>query len=636
MGQIQTAAQGTALDIGGRVDHPTDAGLDQRSGTHRTGLQGHQQGAVVETPVPAQSRRLTQGDQLGVAEGILITVAAVAAPADGLAMGIEQHRRHRNLAGLPHPPRAAQQTFHPQAQLRRRQVLGGAHDQAVKRTSGRGYPGPGQNAFSASFPDLSLPLASALPAPWPTPPSPQDHASGAVPLFAPPNGLDPRLEDFLHQASSLLCSWLGQTHSRGPLPALSVLPSIEPEPGGLGGERLLADLQLVMEGAFHPGHPGALAHLDPPALTASIAADLICAGLNNNLLAEELAPSLSHLERGLCAWFAGALGLGDSAGGVAASGGSLSNLMALVTARHSRGLGQRGDAVVLCSADAHVSLVKALTVMGLPGEALHRLPVDHEGRLCHERLGQELDRLQRDGVPVIAVVATAGTTVRGAIDPLQAIADLCRRHRVWLHVDAAIGGVFALAPARRPLLCGLEHADSITVNPQKLLGITKTSSLLLLAEPAHLQRAFGTGLPYMEPSWGGGHGGEMGLQGSRPAEILKLWLGLRQLGVDGITALVENALTRRQLLQQLLARDGRLQLLSGPLHLLAFRPHQGSPEALAQWSEQTRAALLAEQLMLSRPLYGGLHHLKAVLGNPHTQPSHLERLAAVVAAQPCP
>jgi L-2,4-diaminobutyrate decarboxylase len=468
------------------------------------------------------------------------------------------------------------------------------------------------------------------------PPTSREHPFDALPLFAPPNGLDPRLEAFLQQASSLLCTWLGQTQTRGPLPALSALPCVEPEAGGLGGERLLADLQLVMEGAFHPGHPGALAHLDPPALTASIAADLICAGLNNNLLAEELAPSLSRLERGLCAWFATALGLGEAAGGVAASGGSLSNLMALVTARTCRGLGQRGDAVVLCSADAHVSLTKAMTVMGLPAEALRRLPVDPKGRLCSEGLGQELERLRREGIPVIAVVATAGTTVRGAIDPLEPVAGLCHRHGVWLHVDAAIGGVFGLAPTQHQLLAGLERADSVTVNPQKLLGITKTSSLLLLAEPAQLQRAFGTGLPYMEPSWAGGHGGEMGLQGSRPAEILKLWLGLRQLGLEGIASLVEGAIERRHRLAQLLARDGRLQLLSGPLHLLAFRPHSGTPAELAQWSERTRTALLAEQLMLSRPQYEGVHHLKAVLGNPHTQPSHLERLAAVVACQPTP
>jgi glutamate/tyrosine decarboxylase-like PLP-dependent enzyme len=312
--------------------------------------------------------------------------------------------------------------------------------------------------------------------------------------------VDPALEAFLQQAAGLLCRWLGQASHGTPLPGLSVLPVVEPEKRGLDSERLLADLQLVMEGAYNPNHPGALAHLDPPPLSASIVADLICAGLNNNLLAEELSPSLSRLERALCGWMARRLGLPEGAGGVAASGGSLSNLMALVVARRQRGLACRGDAVVLCSEDAHVSLSKAVAVMGLPPEALVQLPVDAAGRLEPQALEDCLARLDRAGTPVIAVVATAGTTVRGALDPLETMAMLCRRHGQWLHVDAAIGGVFAFSDRQRAGLAGLGEADSITVNPQKLLGITKTSSLLLLAEPLHLQQAFATGLPYMEPS----------------------------------------------------------------------------------------------------------------------------------------
>jgi hypothetical protein len=116
--------------------------------------------------------------------------------------------------------------------------------------------------------------------------------------------VDPALEEVLQRASGLLCHWLGQAGHGTPLPGLSVLPVVEPEAAGLGSDRLLADLQLVMEGAYNPNHPGALAHLDPPPLSASIVADLICAGLNNNLLAEELSPSLSRLERALCAWMA--------------------------------------------------------------------------------------------------------------------------------------------------------------------------------------------------------------------------------------------------------------------------------------------------------------------------------------------
>ncbi|MDH4404640.1 MAG: aminotransferase class V-fold PLP-dependent enzyme [Cyanobium sp. D14.bin.5] len=465
-------------------------------------------------------------------------------------------------------------------------------------------------------------MASAPPAP---------RASQPLP-FASPEQLDPRLQDFLEQASRQLCVWLGSAAERSPLPGLSVLPPVEPEDHGLAPEMLLADLQLVMDGAFNPNHPGALAHLDPPPLPASVAADLICAGLNNNMLAEELSPSLSRLERSLTAWLAEQLGLPAGSGGVAASGGTLSNLMALVAARRQRGLAIDGRAVVVASIDAHVSLAKALAVMGLPPEALRPVPVDSQGRLDPTALEVELDQLERAGLPVIAVVATAGTTVRGAVDPLSAIAGICQRRGLWLHVDGAIGAVFGLVPAHRHRVAGLEQADSITINPQKLLGITKTSSLLLLARPQELVEAFHTGLPYMEPSWGGSHGGESGLQGTRPAEILKLWLGLRQLGLVGIRAVLDGAIQRRRQLQALLTPNERLQLVGGSFHLLAFTPKQLDAAGSQAWSDRTRQRLLQEQLMLSRPHYAGRHHLKAVLGNPHTKPAHLENLARVVHA----
>jgi sulfinoalanine decarboxylase len=410
-----------------------------------------------------------------------------------------------------------------------------------------------------------------------------------------------------------------------------VLPDVAPGPTGLDPIALLDDLQLVMDGAFNPVHPGSMAHLDPPPLTASVAADLICAGLNNNLLAEELSPSLSRLERSLCGWMAGRLGLGEQAGGVAASGGSLSNLMALVVARHQRGLMGVQEARVFCSADAHVSLAKALAVMGLPATALRPVPVDHSGALRVDHLAAQLDAAAASGEPVLAVVATAGTTVRGAFDPLEPIAALCRQHQIWLHVDGAIGAVFGLSAAQAHLTEGLSAADSLTVNPQKLLGITKTSSLLLLRQPDALAACFATGLPYMEPSWAEAHGGECGLQGTRPAEVLKLWLGLRQLGLRGIEQLLDGAVQRRAQLQTLLA-GLPLQHCSGPLHLLAFTPEGLDAQAAEQWSQQTRHRLLERQLMLSRPLYQGRHHLKAVLGNPHTGAAQLEAVAEVVEA----
>ncbi|MBM5795637.1 MAG: aspartate aminotransferase family protein [Cyanobacteria bacterium M_surface_7_m2_037] len=467
----------------------------------------------------------------------------------------------------------------------------------------------------------------------PLAPAPQHEPAAApsLPLFPDPSRLDGDLLAFLQQASDQLCRWWGESSQRSPLPLLSVLPEVAPATDGLDPLALLDDLQLVMDGAFNPVHPGSMAHLDPPPLTASVAADLICAGLNNNLLAEELSPSLSRLERSLCAWMGERLGLGAQAGGVAASGGSLSNLMALVVARQQRKLLGVQDALVFCSADAHVSIAKALAVMGLPPSALRPVPVAGCGGLDVDQLAAQLDAALEAGQPVLAVVATAGTTVRGAIDPLAEVAGLCRAREIWLHVDGAIGAVFALSSRHAAVVQGIGLADSLTVNPQKLLGITKTSSLLLLRRPDALASCFATGLPYMEPSWAEAHGGECGVQGTRPAEVLKLWLGLRQLGLKGIEQVLSGAIERRQRLQALL-EPLPLELRSGPLHLLAFTPQHLSTAEAEHWSQQTRHRLLEQQLMLSRPLYQGRHHLKAVLGNPHTGAAELEAVAEVVAA----
>lgn len=444
--------------------------------------------------------------------------------------------------------------------------------------------------------------------------------------FASPHAADPDLKAFLHRTANLLCDWIGDAASGQPLPTVWAQPEAAPGPEATAVDALLADLQSLMDGAFQPSHPGSLAHLDPPPLTASIAADLIAAGLNNNLLAEELSPSLTLLEQQLVRWFCDQLDLPAAAGGALTSGGTLSNLMALVVAR-DRARGR--DGVVLCSEDAHVSLTKAIRVMGLDASALIQIPVDASGGLCPHQAEQQLQQLQQQGRRCLCVVATAGTTVRGAIDPIPALVSLCRRFNTWLHVDAAIGGVFALSPQTAHLVPGLGQADSITINPQKLLGITKASSLLLVREANHLHTTFSTGLPYMDEASAGYHGGEVGLQGTRPAEVLKLWLGLRQLGLSGITTTLTSALERAALFRQRLDQ-GRVICQPGGLHLVAFRPSPGISSDVSHWTLILRQTLMREGFMLSRPLYAGCHHLKAVLGNPHTTEAHIDQLAACI------
>ena len=445
--------------------------------------------------------------------------------------------------------------------------------------------------------------------------------------FASPDQLDPKLRRFLEEACESLCAWFAESSNLAPLPTSIDLPDIEIPFQGLSSETLLNDLEMLMQGAYRPSHPGALAHLDPPPLTSSIIADLISSGLNNNLLANELSPSFSKLERTLCSWFASRLGMPGKSGGVLASGGSLTNLMALVIARFKFGLQNDPNAVVFASEEAHVSLSKAIRIMGLPDDSLRKIPTNDKGQISLEFLNKDLDLLRDKGRKCFAVVATAGTTVIGAIDSIPELSAFCFKEGLWLHVDGAIGGVFALVKSTSELVSGISLANSVSLNPQKLLGVAKTSSLLLVANRTDLISTFSTEIPYVEPHVGDCyHGGEMGVQGTRPADVLKLWLGLRQLGEQGIQSLLENSISRRKYFQNLLDLS-KFDVLSGPLHLIAFTPKNVDNSFASKWSEVTRKKLLEEHFMLSRPHFRGKHYLKAVLGNPHTQLCHLDQLA---------
>jgi len=448
--------------------------------------------------------------------------------------------------------------------------------------------------------------------------------------FASPHNLDRELHSLLAQASSNLCDWFADSGSQGPIPESFDLPEVYPSKKGASNNVLLSELKLLMNGSYRPSHPGALAHLDPPPLSASIVGELICAGLNNNLLAEELSPSLSSLERNLCEWFCQRLGFGDLSGGVAASGGSLSNLMALVTARNIAGLESDPSAVFFASDDCHVSFFKALRIMGLKKESLQKVPTDENGELQISSLHSSLNKIKSEGKKCFAVVATAGTTVRGAIDPLSEISQFCQKEKVWLHVDGAIGGVYGLSGITSGLVKGIGSADSLTVNPQKLLGIAKASSLLLLANKNHLFSTFSTGLPYAEPIIGEDfHGGELGIQGTRSAESLKLWIGLRQLGEDGIEKILLDSIKKRCYLESKID-SAKFKIISGPLHLLALTPINYTSSQASEWSIKTRNSLLANNFMLSRPMYGDRYYLKAVTGNPNTKFDDLKLLANLI------
>ncbi len=444
-------------------------------------------------------------------------------------------------------------------------------------------------------------------------------------------GTNDNLITLLNKTTQILCDWFSKGDKYGPLPFDENFKCLMPDEDGNSAEDLFPEIESLLNNSFNPVHPGSIAHLDPPPLIFSILGDLIAAGLNNNLLAYELSPSVTLLEESLCKWFAKKIGFNDFSGGIAASGGTLSNLNALIAARNNAGLGTNPNSVLLVSEDAHSSFVKCIKVMGLDTKNLVRIKTDNQGRMDIKDLRNSLDKCSIENKKIFAIVATLGTTVRGAIDPIKEISEICKQRNIWLHIDGSIGGIFAITSIPIEGLNNINQANSITINPQKIIGITKTSSLLLVSNMSTLENTFNTGLPYISSKENIINRGELGIQGSRPAEVIKLWLGLRFLGLNGIENILKSSIKRKDFFVKNISKN-KFDIYSGPLHIVSFLPNKLEQKDSDAWTQTKVNELINNNFMLSRPKFKGKYFLRVVMGNYNTKESHIKELLRLLEA----
>ena len=441
-------------------------------------------------------------------------------------------------------------------------------------------------------------------------------------------GNNEQLLDLLKKTSLLLCKWYSDTNKRSPLPLINEFKVSYPQKNGSDVNNLLDEIEELIYTSYSPSHPGSLANLDPPPLTISIIGDLIASGLNNNLLAEELSPSISKLENDICKWLCKKIGFNENSGGIAASGGTLNNLNALVTAKYCSDLTFNNESVLIISEDAHVSFKKCAIILGIKNKNIYLVKTDKNGSMHIPSFIKLLNSLIGSGRKIFAVVATFGTTIRGALDPLNEIGNICNEKKIWFHIDASIGGVFLITDNKFENIndFNLSHANSITINPQKLIGIAKTSSLLLVSDFQTLKNTFQTGLPYIDSANDVINRGELGVQGSRPADIIKLWLGLRFLGIEGIEKILEESLLKKSKFIENLD-ENKFEIYSGPLHIVSFLPKKMNDEESNNWTLKAKNILLEKNYMISRPLYKGKYYLRIVFGNINTKSLHILELS---------
>ena len=444
-------------------------------------------------------------------------------------------------------------------------------------------------------------------------------------LFPTYSGNNDSLLTLLDKTSQVICKWFSDAERLGPLPLDINFKCSVPDEFGKSTDVLFSEIESLIYSSFNPVHPGSLAHLDPPPLIISILGDLIAAGLNNNMLAHELSPSISLLEESICKWFSIKLGFSASAGGIAASGGTLSNLNALVAARNYAGLEFDQNAVFIASEEAHSSFAKCSRIMGLGKNNLIKVKTNNNGSMDLFDLKKTIDKCYEEGKKIFSVVATLGTTIRGALDPIEDISKICNERNIWLHIDGSIGGIFSITKIPINGISNVNYANSITINPQKILGITKTSSILIVSNIKFLKDTFATGLPYVSSESSIFNRGELGIQGSRPAEIIKLWLGLRYLGMQGIEEVLRSSIARRNFFENNLNSE-IYESYAGPLHIISFLPKGMKKKESDTWTFNKRKSLIKNNFMLSRPLFKNRYFLRAVLGNYNTSEDDIKEL----------
>lgn len=296
-------------------------------------------------------------------------------------------------------------------------------------------------------------------------------------------------------------------------------------------------LDTLLPDGMRTDHPRFFAFIPSPASPLSWVGAFATSIHNLHAGAARQSEGASAIERSLIAWLCAEAGLPDTAGGLFVSGGSMANLAGLVAARdRTLAEGDRPAGVAYVTAQTHVSVAKALHVIGVRRENVRIVATDAALRMDAAALATTVAHDRARGLQPFAAIASAGATNTGAIDPLEAIADVCAEARLWMHVDGAYGASALLCPERRGLLAGIGRADSIAWDAHKWLFQTYGCGMLLVRERAALAESFRTGQDYLRDGAGESEPDfwDLGPELTRPARAVRLWTTLQAMGLAAV------------------------------------------------------------------------------------------------------
>jgi len=423
----------------------------------------------------------------------------------------------------------------------------------------------------------------------------------------------------------------------GPGEVAARLPANGPDTGEAMQEIIEDFRATILPGMTHWQHPMFMGYFPANSSGPSVLAEMLTATLGAQCMSWETSPAAAELEGRVMDWLRQWLGLPEAFEGVIQDTASTATLCALLSARERASdfaINARGFAgerfAVYCSAEAHSSIEKDVRIAGLGSAALRKIPVDADFAMRPQALAEQIEADLAEGVTPLCVIAALGTTSSTAIDPFDAIGEICARHGVWLHVDAAYAGTALLLPEFRWMLGSAEHVDSFVVNPHKWMATNFDCSAYFVRDAEALVRTFEIQPEYLKTradtqvrnyrDWG--------IQLGRRFRALKLWFVMRSFGLQGLQAMLRSHIELGQwLAAQVDAHPDYERLAPAPLNCVCFRwlPPGHEDE---QTIERANRRLLAKiqdsgRLYLTHTRLAGRYAIRVVPGQTRVEHRHV-------------
>lgn len=386
--------------------------------------------------------------------------------------------------------------------------------------------------------------------------------------------------------------------------------------------------------------PRFFAWVNSPPAPFAILAELLAAALDPSVAGGDHAAT--YVEHAVLSWIKTLMTFPAGGGGILTSGGSVANLIGLAVMRNVKAGSQiRADGfynesapmVMYTSTQGHSCIEKAVEILGFGHNFLRKIPVDANFRMDMAQLKAHIEADRAAGLRPVCVAASAGTVNTGAIDLLNAIADLCQQEDLWFHVDGAYGGLGILAEQAQGLYKGIERADSLAVDPHKWLYMPVECGCALVRDAQAMRNTFSLVPPYLRDDKALPWFSEFGIQQSRGFKALKVWMTLQQIGADGYRQLITHDVAMARALQDMIKARPDFELIAaGPLSVTCFRYAPSSVSDLTSLNRQLLEIVQNEgQVFLTSTELNGTLVLRACIVNFRTQESDLDVLLDVIA-----